>query len=126
MNHNTVPKHCNNLHTNHTTKKITTQVSERDLYLAWSLKRSKAVNGARAVVGVVGRGHLRGVVHALRRDVGGGALRFSDLVDGRNRRSVRRAEAARRLAAEALVSGALYAAWLALTSGGGGEPAPGS
>lgn len=36
-------------------------VHERDMYLAWSLRRSKAVCGARAVVGVVGRGHLRGV-----------------------------------------------------------------
>lgn len=41
---------------------------ERDLYLAWSLKRSKAVNGARAVVGVVGKGHLRGVCYALTHD----------------------------------------------------------
>ena len=40
-------------------------IHERDMYLAWSLKRSKAVNGARAVVGVVGRGHLRGIVFAL-------------------------------------------------------------
>ena len=29
-------------------------IAERDLYLAWSLKRSKAVNGAACVVGVVG------------------------------------------------------------------------
>ena len=50
-------------------------ISERDLYLAWSLKRSKAVAGARCVVGVVGRGHLRGVVHALTTDEGGDALR---------------------------------------------------
>jgi pheromone shutdown protein TraB len=34
-------------------------VSERDLYLAWSLKRSKAVNGASRVVGVIGKGHLQ-------------------------------------------------------------------
>lgn len=45
-------------------------VHERDLYLAWSLKRSKAVNGARAVVGVVGKGHLRGVCYALTHDAG--------------------------------------------------------
>ena len=45
-------------------------VHERDLYLAWSLKRSKAVNGARTVVGVVGRGHLRGVCYALTHDAG--------------------------------------------------------
>ncbi len=51
-------------------------ITERDLYLAWSLKRSKAVNGAGVVVGVVGRGHLRGVVHALLRDRGGAGLRW--------------------------------------------------
>lgn len=45
-------------------------VHERDLYLAWSLKRSKAVNGARSVVGVVGKGHLRGVCYALTHDAG--------------------------------------------------------
>ncbi|GLC40577.1 hypothetical protein PLESTF_001014000 [Pleodorina starrii] len=50
-------------------------VTERDLYLAWSLKRSKAVNGAGVVLGVVGRGHLRGVVYALLRDQGGAGLR---------------------------------------------------
>ena len=45
-------------------------IHERDLYLAWSLKRSKAVNGATAVVGVVGKGHLRGVCWALTHDSG--------------------------------------------------------
>jgi pheromone shutdown protein TraB len=35
-------------------------VHERDLYLAWSMKRSKAVNGKRRVLGVVGKGHLKG------------------------------------------------------------------
>jgi pheromone shutdown protein TraB len=92
-------------------------VAERDLYLAWSLKRSKAVNGARAVVGVVGKGHMRGVVYALRHDAGGG-LRFADLVGGRNRRSVRRREAAVRLAWELALGAGAYAAWLQLTGGG--------
>eukprot|EP00899_Mesostigma_viride_P004234 jgi/Mesvir1/13811/Mv15965-RA.1 len=53
-------------------------IHERDRYLAWSLKRSKAVNGASIVVGVLGRGHLRGVTYALRHDQDG--LRFKDLV----------------------------------------------
>ncbi|KAF8069523.1 Trabd [Scenedesmus sp. PABB004] len=91
-------------------------VHERDLYLAWSLKRSKAVNGAAAVVGVVGKGHLRGVVYALRHDVGGGALRFSDLVGGKNTRAAKRAAAAAaaaRLGAEAALGLGLWAAWLA-------------
>ena len=35
-------------------------LNERDLYLAWSMKRSKAVNGTSQVVGVVGKGHLKG------------------------------------------------------------------
>ncbi len=52
-------------------------VHERDQYLAWSLKRSKAVRGARVVVGVMGAGHMRGVVHALQTDRGGDTLRFS-------------------------------------------------
>ena len=38
---------------------------ERDLYLAWSCKRSRAVCGARAVVGIVGRAHLRGTAYHL-------------------------------------------------------------
>ena len=37
-------------------------LNERDLYLAWSMKRSKAVNGTSQVVGVVGKGHLKGAV----------------------------------------------------------------
>lgn len=53
-------------------------IHERDMYLAWSLKRSKAVNGCKRVVGVVGRGHIRGVVHALMHDQA--HLRFRDLV----------------------------------------------
>jgi hypothetical protein len=40
------------------------------------LQRSKAVNGAACVVGVMGAGHLRGVVYALATDNGGDTLRF--------------------------------------------------
>ncbi|KMZ71504.1 TraB family protein [Zostera marina] len=56
-------------------------VHERDVYLAWSLKRSKAVNCSKRVVGVIGKGHLNGVVHALISDQGN--LRFRD-VAGKN------------------------------------------
>ncbi|XP_024365398.1 uncharacterized protein [Physcomitrium patens] len=56
-------------------------IHERDMYLAWSLKRSKAVNGCKRVVGVVGKGHLRGIVHALIHDQEN--LRFKDLVGSR-------------------------------------------
>ncbi len=34
-------------------------IHERDVYLAWSLTRSKAVNGSHSVVGVIGRCALR-------------------------------------------------------------------
>ncbi|MQL79673.1 hypothetical protein Taro_012117 [Colocasia esculenta] len=56
-------------------------IHERDTYLAWSLKRSKAVNNSKNVVGVIGKGHMNGVVYALVSDQGN--LRFRDLV-GRN------------------------------------------
>ncbi|XP_058104758.1 uncharacterized protein LOC131248489 isoform X5 [Magnolia sinica] len=50
-------------------------------YLAWSLKRSKAVNKSKSVVGVIGRGHMNGVIYALVSDQGD--LRFRDLVGQR-------------------------------------------
>ncbi|CAI0547005.1 unnamed protein product [Linum tenue] len=57
-------------------------IHERDTYLAWSLKRSKAVNGGKNVVGVIGKGHMNGVVYALVSDLGD--LRFRDLVGQRS------------------------------------------
>ncbi|KAL4574849.1 hypothetical protein LXL04_021688 [Taraxacum kok-saghyz] len=56
-------------------------IHERDTYLAWSLKRSKAVRDSKRVVGVIGRGHLNGVIYALISDLGD--LRFRDLVGER-------------------------------------------
>ncbi|KAG9445081.1 hypothetical protein H6P81_016421 [Aristolochia fimbriata] len=56
-------------------------IYERDIYLAWSLKRSKAVNNVKRVVGVIGKGHLNGVIHALMADQGD--LRFSDVAGRR-------------------------------------------
>ncbi|CAL5004890.1 unnamed protein product [Urochloa decumbens] len=53
-------------------------IHERDMFLAWSLKRSKAVNKSKIVVGVVGKGHMNGIVYALISDQGD--LRFRDLV----------------------------------------------
>ncbi|CAJ1977102.1 unnamed protein product [Sphenostylis stenocarpa] len=53
-------------------------IHERDTYLAWSLKRSKAVNNSKRVVGVIGKGHMNGVIYALLCDTGN--LRFRDLV----------------------------------------------
>eukprot|EP00250_Pteridium_aquilinum_P003677 c13986_g1_i1 orf=389-1507(-) len=52
-------------------------IHDRDKYLAWSMMRSKAVNGSLRVVGVIGQGHMRGVVHVLKHEQG--ELRFQDL-----------------------------------------------
>ncbi|KAJ9553205.1 hypothetical protein OSB04_017250 [Centaurea solstitialis] len=57
-------------------------IHERDTYIAWSLKRSKAVRNGKRVVGVIGRGHLNGVIYALISDLGD--LRFRDLVGDRS------------------------------------------
>ncbi|XP_058740011.1 uncharacterized protein LOC131612221 isoform X1 [Vicia villosa] len=56
-------------------------IHERDTYLAWSLKRSKAVNNCKRVVGVIGKGHMNGVIYSLLADTGD--LRFRDLT-GKN------------------------------------------
>ncbi|KAH7668433.1 TraB/PrgY/GumN family protein [Dioscorea alata] len=53
-------------------------IHERDTYLAWSLKRSKAVNNCKRVVGIIGKGHMNGVIYSLISDQGN--LRFRDLV----------------------------------------------
>lgn len=52
-------------------------IHERDTYLAWSLKRSKAVNNSNKVVGIIGKGHMNGVIYSLISDLGD--LRFRDL-----------------------------------------------
>ncbi|GMH40126.1 hypothetical protein BSKO_08030 [Bryopsis sp. KO-2023] len=93
-----------------------TLVHERDMYLAWSLKRSKAVNGTNRVVGVVGRGHLRGIMYAMSHDRGD--LRFSDLVGGKNKKEnkVSKEEGVmrflRRLVFEIALGYGCYVAWV--------------
>lgn len=92
----------------------------RDAYLAWSLKRSKAVNGTRHVVGVIGRGHLRGVCYALTHEQE--ALRFAMLIgreDSEGRR-VPKSEGVNwpKLAVEAALFAAAAWLWGELTSGG--------
>ncbi|KZV41048.1 traB domain-containing protein [Dorcoceras hygrometricum] len=52
-------------------------IHERDTFLAWSLKRSKAVNNSKNVVGVIGKGHVNGVIYSLISDQGN--LRFREL-----------------------------------------------
>jgi hypothetical protein len=95
-------------------------VHERDAYLAWSLCRSKAVNGKTRVLGVVGAGHLRGVTWAMTHDAGA-ALRFDALIgrDAATKEAAAAAEAAnplwKRLATDALLWGGAAAAWGALT-----------
>ena len=84
---------------------VSALLHERDLYLAWSLKRSKAVNGTRFVVGVVGAGHVRGIVYAARHYKGD--LRFRDLVGGLNRKRTASEKAAgigRAVAREAAIA----------------------
>ncbi len=63
---------------------------------------------------------MRGIVYALCHD--SGALRFSDLVGGRNSAKGRRQAAlrgVRRLAVEGLIGAGAYAAWVAVTAGHG-------
>ncbi|GFP87677.1 trab domain-containing protein [Phtheirospermum japonicum] len=57
-------------------------IYERDTFIAWSLKRSKAVNKSKKVVGVIGKGHMNGVIYSLVSDTGN--LRFSDLAGKRS------------------------------------------
>lgn len=58
-------------------------IYERDTFLGWSLKRSKAVNKSVNVVGVIGKGHMNGVIYSLVSDTGN--LRFRDLAGKRER-----------------------------------------
>jgi pheromone shutdown protein TraB len=85
-------------------------IHERDLYLSWSMKRSKAVNGVKTVVGVVGKGHLRGIMFAMENDPGG-HLRFSDLVGGRNTKAFKQRQrkmAVQNLLRDTVIFGALF------------------
>ncbi|KAL5573673.1 hypothetical protein UlMin_023270 [Ulmus minor] len=54
---------------------------KRDTYLVWSLKRSKAINRSKGVVGVIEKGHMNGVIYAPISDQGN--LCFRDLVGGK-------------------------------------------
>ena len=81
-------------------------------YLAWSLKRSKAVDGCVAVVGVLGKGHLRGVVYALKHNQEG--LRFKDLVGERGGSGAGSSGVSkffRNLVVETAVGGVLWLLW---------------
>lgn len=85
---------------------------ERDVYIAWSLTRSKAVNGCQTVVGIIGRGHLPGVVHAMTHSHG--KLRFRDLAGRAPSRDYRKgfaAAASRRLVFEIALLAGTVAVW---------------
>ena len=48
-------------------------------YLAWASKRSKAVNGSKRIVTVLGALHVPGVIAAIEKDNGGDTLNFSNV-----------------------------------------------
>ena len=86
-------------------------VDERDQYLAWSLKRSKAVNGTKRVVGVLGLGHLQGVHQKMTTD--SGSLRFRDLVRPTHEMLARQEASERRWQVFNSASVVISLAWLA-------------
>ena len=77
------------------------------MYLAWSLKRSKAVNGCKTVVGVVGKGHLKGITWVMLNTAASEGLRFRDLV-GRRQKPGRRLQ---KFVLETAVVTGVYMAW---------------
>jgi len=84
-------------------------VHERDIYIAWSLKRSKAVREVDTVVGVIGKGHMEGVLTALEESQG--RLRFKDLVGTSEERKPNVAAIARRIGLDTAVLLALGWIW---------------
>ena len=88
-------------------------VYERDLYLAWSLKRSKAVNGTSNVLGVIGKGHMRGICYALTHD--NGDLRFRDIAGSRKITSEGFQSSLGRFVLESIVFFFLYHAWTGMS-----------
>jgi pheromone shutdown protein TraB len=98
-------------------KLATALVHERDAYLAWSLCRSKAVDGTDVVVGVVGKAHVRGIVWAMqpqRRE----ELRF-DTLTGRGLAEKQQRPLWQRLAVDVALWGVLpWALWRLYSSHG--------
>ena len=84
-------------------------VQERDIYIAWSLKRSKAVREVDTVVGVVGKGHMKGVLTALEESQG--RLRFKDLVGSREERKPKVVAMAKRIGFDTAILLALGWIW---------------
>ena len=104
-------------------------VHERDEWLSWSLARSRAVCGARTVVGVLGAGHVRGVAWRLAQGdrcrprfaelagidgsgIGGGENESGGVGENKKKKRLSRMErAVRRLAVEVGIAVALGVAW---------------
>lgn len=87
-------------------------------YLAWSLKRSKVVNNCKRVVGVIGKGHMNGVIYSLISDQGN--LRFRDLTGKRpddNGSNGLIVDLAKSLARDALIGIVLWALYELAKSG---------
>ena len=84
-------------------------LDERDAFLAWSAVRSKAVNGKRVVVCILGAAHLRGVAWALQPENRGGLV-WEVVAAGREAKGGEQ-PLWRRLAVDAAVGGALWAGW---------------
>ena len=94
----------------------TALVHERDAYLAWSLCRSKAVNGADIVVGVVGKAHVRGIVWAMQPQLRD-QLRF-DTLTGRGDARQQQQPLWQRLVLDTAFWGGLWLVWQAATGNG--------
>ena len=91
-------------------KLATALVHERDAYLAWSLCRSKAVDGTDVVVGVVGKAHVRGIVWAMQPQLRD-QLRF-DALTGRGAAVAQQRPLWQRVAVDVVLWGVLpWALW---------------
>lgn len=82
------------------------------------MKRSKAVNGTKRVVGVMGRGHMRGLVYYLTHSQD--KLRFKDLVGERKKKGsnpvARLPPFVRNLIIELVAGGLLWWLWTKVLS----------
>ena len=101
-------------------------IAERDVYLSLTLKSSLAVSGKQRVLGVVGRGHLDGVVRALGEDHTGG---FKTLTWTPRRAAAKQKvlgvvprPLATRLASDTIIGLGVWAWWSWSSASGGGAP----
>lgn len=92
-------------------------IDERDLFLAWSGRRSKAVNGKSMILIVVGAAHFDGVVKHVQEEASSD-LRLHEIADpGKEGKSGRRSplsSLAISLVRDTAIGLAMYGAWQAL------------